>query len=253
MAELNDENWQLRLVRVPRGTHLSDSKKSPGRESNLLREDGSNRLLGPTESIPVDLDEILGTSIDQPEYEARLEQQLTPRQQVAADAIKHVIGVVFEEVVVPVVRDFVAPALRQKLAQMVETRRDKKAVRSQQAAAEAFVAPEAEQEKCDGTVEDSSDVRDQPIPMGSAEFRERLLEALAAERYAAMQRNFLAHVVIEDEDLEPELARAIQLVMGGTHVALDEQALTALAAFLQGAPLEDDVPILDAWHSNAHV
>ena len=53
-----DDEWVRREVRIPKGTHLSKSKDSAGAERDLLREDGTNRLLGPTESRSVEEDDL---------------------------------------------------------------------------------------------------------------------------------------------------------------------------------------------------
>ncbi len=50
----DEDEWVRREVRIPRGTHLSKSRDSEGAERDLLREDGTNRLLGPTESRSVE-------------------------------------------------------------------------------------------------------------------------------------------------------------------------------------------------------
>ena len=58
------EEWQLRSVRVPKGTHLANSKGTPGAQRDLLYTNGTNALVGPAESVPVDKEE--GSS---PDYE----------------------------------------------------------------------------------------------------------------------------------------------------------------------------------------
>lgn len=60
----DDDEWQLRYVRVPKGTHLSDSRASAGVERDLLREDGTNKLLGPTESVAADSASLYASSGD---------------------------------------------------------------------------------------------------------------------------------------------------------------------------------------------
>lgn len=42
--------WQTRDVLIPHGTHLANSQKTPGLQRDLLRENGTNKLLGPPES-----------------------------------------------------------------------------------------------------------------------------------------------------------------------------------------------------------
>jgi hypothetical protein len=58
MARTPDGEWELRLVRRPPGTHRSKSSDTPGADRDLLRKDGTNELLGPTESVPVSDDDL---------------------------------------------------------------------------------------------------------------------------------------------------------------------------------------------------
>lgn len=83
-----DEEWQLRRVRVPKGTHFSGSKDTPGAERELLREDGTNKLLGPPESFPVDEDPMLGVHAYAPDSPRRADaRELSPEQRAIVDAI----------------------------------------------------------------------------------------------------------------------------------------------------------------------
>lgn len=55
---MNDDE-ELRWVRRREGTHRSESRATRGYERDLLRDDDTRNLLGPTESRPADIDEIV--------------------------------------------------------------------------------------------------------------------------------------------------------------------------------------------------
>src|SRR5262245_36864311 len=102
------DEWQLRRVRVPKGTHFSDSKETPGAERELLREDGTNKLLGPPESFPVDQDAMYGVPAYEPDLPSSAgEPELSPSQQALADAIADLFETVIREAVIPVVKEYV--------------------------------------------------------------------------------------------------------------------------------------------------
>lgn len=112
----DEDEWVLREVRVPKGTHLSDSKETPGAERTLLREDGSNKLLGPPEARPVEDADLLSAYPYTPYSPSEPEDEgLTPGQKELADALTEIITEVAREVVLPLVRDVLAPALRVKI------------------------------------------------------------------------------------------------------------------------------------------
>jgi hypothetical protein len=233
-----DEDWQLRWVRVPEGTHLSDSKGSAGAERDLLREDRTNKLLGPTESVPADIDEIRGARGHEPESPRRA-RELSPAQRARADTIVDLLEIVIDDVVVPVVREVVVPAIRRKLSEVTKNLRSStKPSRGQVAPAQHDGLPE--RPRAEPSADIDVVVAKPTIAVSGAEFRARLLEALAAERYAAAQRRMLASARIEDHDVSPELERAIKLVLEGNTEAVDEATLAEVAVFLRGPRFATD-------------
>ena len=54
---MSDDEWELRQVRLPTGAHRSRSTDTPGADRELLFDD-QNRNLGPSESVPIDEEEL---------------------------------------------------------------------------------------------------------------------------------------------------------------------------------------------------
>jgi len=75
--------------------------------------------------------------------------------------------------------------------------------------------------------------------MTSAEYRERVIAALAADAYAAWQREILSNARIEDDDLPPELTSAMKLALEGKLSALDENAHAPVIKFVDGSQTAD--------------
>lgn len=74
--------------------------------------------------------------------------------------------------------------------------------------------------------------------MSGAEYRERVVSALAAEAYAAWQRGILSNARILD-DLDPALMRGVELVLQGKVFSIDEETLVAVMDFLDGSRTAD--------------
>lgn len=213
---MSDE-WELRRVRVPRGTHRSRSRDTPGAERELLREDGTNKLVGPPESFPVNEDELYWSSADEPDSRrTAVDRDLSPAERALADSLAELLAAVIREAVVPVVKEVVAPAIKRKLSDLA-ARRDARRDRGRS------VEPAARSDVVAGPY----------ISMSAAEFREHLLRALAAEEFAVQVKRALTGVRIEDADLSPELTSAIRLALEGKASSLDGEALAVLVDFLR--------------------
>lgn len=226
-----NEEWQLRWVHVPEGTHLSKSRAAPGRERDLLREDGTNEFLGPTESIPVDEDALLGVRSDgsnAPSDSGRTE--LTWAQQLAVGVITDVVEAIDWEAVF---EQFVAPAIKRQSAKVgTRVRSAARRISRRRRSDTAALAPNADSDALDTSDNGPS------FSMSGAEYRERVVSALAAEAYAAWQRGVLSKARIED-DLEPELMRGVELVLQGKISSIDEEMLLAVMEFLDGSQTVD--------------
>ncbi|MDX3375537.1 hypothetical protein ACH475_03630 [Streptomyces globisporus] len=235
-----NHEWHLRFVRIPEGTHLSDSKDSPGIERDLLREDGTNKLLGPTESFPADVDALLrdrGYNTDA--LRSADVRELSPAQQALADAIAEALEAVVREFVVPAFKEVVAPAIKRKLSEITRSLRSAiREARGQAGTTELTVLAGTPQS--DYSKELDAAVEEPTVSMSSAEFRERLIAALVAEEFAATQRRMLSNAYIEDDDLFPEFKSAITLELEGDSSLLDEEMLE----FLAGARFADGEYVL---------
>ncbi|WP_406043262.1 hypothetical protein OG799_04165 [Micromonospora sp. NBC_00898] len=249
-----DEDWELRYVRIRKGAHRSKSAKSPGFESDLLREDGTNKLLGPTESIPVDPDELvrLRARGRDPKGSARA-VDLSPAQQAFVDAISPLLRDAIErlgrEVVAPVVEEIVIPATRRALSKIGRKLRAK--VGSRQAAAGDVDTHAATAEQvvlnapssADSSRATGAELEEPGISMSTAEFLQRFMAAEVAEQFAAEQRRILSRALRKNDDLAPELESSIKLILAGKSSLLDDEALTEVMNFLQQVRVVDGAPM----------
>ena len=227
-----NEEWQLRRVRVPQGTHFSNSKVTPGAERELLREDGTNKILGPPESFPVDEDviyRVYAYETDSPRRTNR--RELSPAQQVVADAIADVLETVVREAVIPVVKEVIAPAIKRKLIGIAKRPRSTARAANRQFGTTGGVAVTAAA-STDYSNEVDAVVEEPCVSMSSTEFRERFIAALAADAFAAEQKRILSNARIEDDDLSRELKSATKLALAGNAYLLDEEALAVVAEIL---------------------
>lgn len=229
----DEDEWVLREVRVPKGTHLSDSKETPGAERTLLREDGSNKLLGPPEARPVEDADLVSAYPYTPYSPSEPEDEgLTPGQKELADALTEIITEVAREVVLPLVRDVLAPALRVKindLALRIKTKSIEVYEKARSGKQIQALTPEGEAGSSEVGTQDPH-----RIAMSVDDFREYFLRAMAAEQFAAQLKQLLLTVRVQDAELSPELQRAIQLALEGNIAALDEDMLVAVVEFLGG-------------------
>ncbi|MFD5097889.1 hypothetical protein [Streptomyces albidochromogenes] len=217
-----NQDWHLRYVRIPEGAHLSDSKETVGAQRDLLREDGTNKLLGPTESIPADEDALLRV------------HALSPAQQLVAEVLKEVA----REVVVPILMEVVAPAVKRNVSRMVKSLLSATRAAGDRAdAAELAVQPETP--PADSSKEMATAVEEPQISMSSEEYRESLIAVLAAEGFAARQKRMLSNAIIQDDDLSPALRSAITLVLEGNASSLDEETREEVVRFLSRARIAD--------------
>lgn len=233
-SRMNQE-WQLRWVRVPQGTHLSNSKATQGAARDLLREDSTNRNLGPTESILADEDALYGVHF----YETNSPSgsggaELSWGQQIAVDIVEDVVKAVDWDAIF---EQIVAPAIKRTMGKFGKRLRSAIGRADGRAGTEiTALTPDAH---ADSSEEVGISIKAPRLGMSSAEYRERVIAALAADAYAAWQREILANVRIEDGNLPPELTSAMKLVLEGKIASLDEDALAAVMKFLNGSQTAD--------------
>ena len=224
------DDLELRLVRRPEGSRRSKSTGTPGAERDLLR-DSTGALLGPTESFPVDTDELRKAfARSEPMRRGTHSQGRSPGKQMAVDVATDVAYVAIREAVAQVYHLVIAPKAKAKWTELQQSRRpERRHAGSEALASELVVADFAQPE------EPSTDLVTQPpsTVMDSVEFRQRLALMLAAENFAAEQRRLLAAARISDAaDLPPELADAMKFVLEKDTSGLDDISLQLLVDFL---------------------
>ncbi|MDX3672334.1 hypothetical protein [Streptomyces europaeiscabiei] len=233
-----NQDWHLRWVRIPEGMHLSDSKDTPGAERDLLREDGTNKLLGPAESFPADEDVLLRVHASEMDSPRGVDvRELSPAQQAIVDAIADATAEALEtlvrEFIVPVLKEVVAPAIKRKMGGIAKNLRSATKETSGQPSA-TELADLTATPPTDPSKEVDAAIEEPRINMSSTEFRERLRAALVAEEFVAAQKRILSNASIEDDDLSPELESAIKLAIEGNASVLDEETRAAVVKFLAG-------------------
>lgn len=249
------DDLELRLVRRPEGSRRSKSTGTPGAERDLLR-DSRGALLGPTESFPVDTDELRKTlARSEPTRRGPDSQGRSPGKQMAVDIATDVAYVVVREALAQVYHLVIAPKARAKWTELNQNRRPaQRQVSSDASASKVVVADLAQVD------EPSTDLAAQrpTTVMDSVEFRQRLALMLAAENFAAEQRRLLSAAQISDAaDLPPQLAYAMKRVLEEDTASLDDVSLQLLMDFLLSSdpellePVETDdgpVPELETPH-----
>ncbi|MEV4548573.1 hypothetical protein [Nonomuraea wenchangensis] len=207
-------------------------------QRNLLREDGTNKLLGPAESCPADEGALRRVQAYEPDSPRSADvRELSPAQQALADAIAVVLEIAVREVVLPYAREVAAPALKRKLSAITKSLRSK--TREVGTPAGTAVLTLTSTPPTDPSREVDAAVEEPITSMSSAEYRQRLIATLAAEAYATDQKRVLANTRIEDGELPPELRRAIMLALDGNSSSLDEETLAVVTKFLRGAVTAD--------------
>lgn len=117
------DDLELRLVRRPEGSRRSKSTGTPGAERDLLR-DSSGALLGPTESFPVDTEELRRVlARGEPTRPVQHSQGRSPAKQMAVDMATDVAYVVVREALAQVYQLVIAPKARAKWAELKRNRR----------------------------------------------------------------------------------------------------------------------------------
>ena len=225
-----EEDEELRVVKRRQGMHRSRSTGTPGYERDLLRDDDSNEVRGPTESrAPTDddLHDALGYGPQRGDDYSR--DGLSPGQQLAADVLSQVISELIASV------DWGALA-RKGLGEVRKRLRRSQRRTNDASTPQVLPARSAAVEPPGARGPTGGEVAEPELIMTSDEYRERALSALAAEAYAKRQRELLANARVEDEDLTPELAAAVQLMLEGNTESVDDLTMAAVAEFFKMQP-----------------
>jgi len=232
----DDEEYveEIRVVRRKKDTYRSNSSKSHEFESDLLRSKTTRSVAGPTESRQVDEEEL------RQRYQGDPRGNLTPGQRARADAFVEFGGVVMRELVVPIIRDIVAPAGRARLSALAAHRRSR-AVERAESKAGPLRASVASREVVDelepvlAPVAEALEVAEPSIPITRGDLLLAHLQLKLVEDYAAKQRWLLSHAEVTDEDLSPALEQSLTRMVEGRADELNEEEREVVTVFLQRA------------------
>lgn len=219
-----DDDVELRAVRRPAGSHRSRSAGTVGAERDLLR-DSSGALLGPTESFPVDLEEL-----------RKALTRRSPGKRTAVDIATDVAYLVVREALAQVYHLVIVPKARAKWSALKQTRRSERRHVSHDASGSELIVADLGQ-----VDEPSTNLVSQPptTVMSSDEFRKRFALMLAADNFAVEQRRLLSTAQICDEtDPPPQLMHAMKLVLEEDTASLDDVSLQLLVDFLISSEAE---------------
>lgn len=219
-----DDDWELRKVRVPKGTHLSQSKDSEGAQRDLLREDGTNKLLGPAESMPVDEDDLNHYRRNPPPQDLG-EREPSWLAQLLGDVVEELIEEIDWEAVF---EHIIAPAIK-RTKNRVANRFRSTFGRTKTEIVE-FVPDHP------STALDTQD-HDESFAVSREEYRQRVLLVLTAEAFASRERENLAKARIDEANLPEELVRAVRLVLEGNASSLTVDELAVVREFLAEVPV----------------
>ncbi|GEM_PF-5251396 len=210
MLSIMDRNWELRWVHIPEGRHLSRSTQTPGADRDLLRDNTTKKLLGPTESRPASLSDL--SPADDPNTDGGGKAFAAELALYAFDQVWDAYG---DELTA-----WAYFAVRDKARDLRAWRQERRSKKRQKK---------------------SDRLADQPAPalttaqprISAAEFRRLLAQAAAAEAYAAEVRHALARVDVEvEEGMTPELRRSIDLALTQGFTSLDADSQETLAQYL---------------------
>lgn len=217
---------ELRLVRRREGTHRPASKKNPGYDRDLLRDNDGN-LLGPTESRPVSIEEIV-----------RSHTPAVPPRPTAGQVLFEVVMDAAEPHIRRGVDTAVDAAVRggSKLCEWVASkaaqRRGEVSNQSTSGSTQVEAVPAtAETEDEAGTL---LEVRMHSVT--TEQYQAALHSAHRAEQYAAHMRQLLAKVAVRDDDLPAE--SAIQAAESPAS-SIDEATLRPVAELLDSSRTVD--------------
>lgn len=184
---------ELRWTRLREGTHRASSRETPGYDRDLLRENGTNNLLGPTESRPANIDEIIRSHTPASPSHPTLAQQVVG--QVVSDFMNALTPHIMHGVDVAVDTKLGIPKAVEWAKRRAEQRKSKVRSPNPPFGAQLYAVPAKETSDLD----DESDTLESQKPSVTAEqYQAALRSAIEAEEYAAQMRQALAHVKVRD-------------------------------------------------------
>lgn len=221
-SDTPEYRYEHRIVRRPTDSHRSSSHKSRGAESDLLRQNGTNRLMGPTESYSIEEATRLGIC---PPHSAGPEgpagRTLTTGQTVLAQ--------VLSDVAVAVTVQFVLPAVERGVRRIAGRTRSAKACDAPRRGAEVAVPRPDESGVSQSRL--SPAWQASPITMTNLEYQEQLRNLIRAEDFVLRCRAHLANVRIVDGVVPEELQQVFARLIENGACALDDVELAAVIRF----------------------
>ena len=243
-----DDNWELRFVRTPAGTHRPDSRDTEGAQRELLYADGTNDLLGPPEAIPASEADLCMSSLHEAPSETVPPRGLSPAEQRLAEALTDLLSEVIRSVVIPLFRDVVAPAARQRIGVIGERIRSGAAPTATQSdRSDPGTVVERAPTANSTAVAPAADMIN--VEMTPTQVREALLHLLASDHYSSRLRAMLASARVIGDPAPTQLMGAIQSVVAGEIGSLATSELAALMDFLSsGVDPEELAPNRRSLH-----
>lgn len=231
------QDEELRWVRRREGAHRSSSRATPGYERDLLRQDDSENLLGPTESRPADIDEIVRSHMPPASPRATAGQEFGRQigdaiMDALAPYIERGVDVAVDQAVIGISKLW-RWATSKSTQRKVEGESEVESgdVESEVATRPAVVIAD---------VNDESDaIASQTQSMTAEQYQAILLSALLADQYAARARQMLANVRVHDEVLPVELESAITAALNGPEALIDDASLAQVVEILRESKASD--------------
>lgn len=254
---------ELRIVRRKKGTSRSKSSKSSEFESDLLWNQDSKVVAGPTESRAVDEAELRrmceahdfggGVKNSDSQFESPSLRDASI-DAVATLVVDGLIVPLVKELIVPGVTQVVIPRTRDKLSEWAEHRRARRIEKAEATLRSADARGLRSRHPTSGPVASSEipALVEPTIPMSRRDLLLARLRLKLAEDYVAQQRWLIGHAEVTENDIQEEgsavqeLVRSIQQILEGNIDQLDEHQRALIAELLsdqlecreEGEPIE---------------
>ena len=233
---MNDDE-ELRWVRRREGTHRSESRATRGYERDLLRDDDTKNLLGPTESRPADIDEIV-----------RSRGPVAPARPSPGQEFRYQVGDAIMEALAPYIERGVDVAVDaavlgvSRLWKWATTRPPRQTFSVEVGKVDEVPTAYLEGPLAEHNEPPSEELARSPQSMTAEQYQAILLSALLADQYAARARSMLANVRIDDEVLPSELEDAVRAALDGPTV--DDATLVRVVELLRESMAPDGEYVL---------
>lgn len=215
-----DGQWKPTWTFVPYGTHLSESRSTEGANRSLLRDDTTNRLRGPAESIPME------PSADSSGPAQHGDSPSATEILIAAAATAAVTTIVVT-LVKRIDWNAVADGTRSRFKGATKSfRRSERRTRK---GSHITSRTESEQPSEEDT---SPEIAGPVITASRAQVKAMFESILAADAYASWQRENLARVQIDESEFSPELLAALNRTLQSGVGLLSSTETALIADFL---------------------